>query len=76
VIKNNEMKIISTYSIDEYIEKNQKRSLVHWKIEDGVQSFMHNDRWYNEKEFDMIYPAYEFRRFNEKGVNPDKRKVV
>lgn len=66
-----------THSIAEYIEKNRIRKNVRWKIADGQWSFeMVANVWCSIDMFDEIFPSYEYQRFNDKGSNPDKTKIV
>ena len=66
----------TTYSISEYIKMNQLRKNARWKIEDGDWLFeMQNGVWGSIELFDEFYPIYEYIRFNDKGVNPDKTKI-
>lgn len=66
-----------THSIAEYVEKNRIRKNVRWKIADGQWSFeMVANVWCGAEMFDEIFPAYEYQRFNQKGSNPDKTKIV
>jgi hypothetical protein len=32
--------------------------------------------WQHEQSFDSFFPKYEYVRFNGKGLNPDKTKIV
>ena len=66
----------TTYSILEYIKKNQSRKNARWKIANGEWLFeMQNGVWGSIELFDEFYPIYEYIRFNDKGVNPDKTKI-
>jgi hypothetical protein len=31
--------------------------------------------WMHEESFDEFYPKYDYKKFNDKGDNPDKTKV-
>ena len=66
----------TTYSISQYIKMNQLRKNARWKIVDGEWLFeMQNGVWRSIELFDEFYPIYEYKRFNDKGVNPDKTKI-
>ena len=66
----------TTYSISHYIKMNQLRKNARWKIADGEWLFeMQNGVWGSIELFDEFYPIYEYIRFNDKGVNPDKTKI-
>lgn len=69
------MKAVVTHSISEYIIKNQKRASIHWRCSSEEHIFFHNGKWYKEDLFDKYYPVYEYKKFNDKGVNPDKKRV-
>jgi hypothetical protein len=32
--------------------------------------------WQHEQSFDRFFPKYEYVKFNGKGLNPDKTKIV
>jgi hypothetical protein len=66
----------TTNSITEYIKGNQLRKNAKWKIVDGEWLFeMQNGIWGSQELFDEFYPIYEYKKFNDKGVNPDKTKI-
>ena len=66
----------TTNSIDEYINGNQLRKNARWKIANCEWFFeMQNGVWGSIEVFDEFYPIYEYKRFNDKGVNPDKTKI-
>ena len=66
----------TTHNITEYIEKNQTRKNVRWCIRDGKWFFeLFNGFWQHEQSFDRFFPKYEYIKFNEKGINPDKTKI-
>lgn len=66
-----------THSIKEYIERNSARKNVRWRIADGEWRFeLVKDVWCGSEAFDDMYPTYEYQRFNDKGSNPDKTKIV
>ena len=66
----------TTYSISQYIKMNQLRKNARWKIANGDWLFeMQNEVWGSIELFDEFYPIYEYIRFNDKGVNPDKTKI-
>ena len=66
----------TTNRITEYINGNQSRKNARWKIANGEWLFeMQNGVWGSIELFDEFYPIYEYIRFNDKGVNPDKTKI-
>ena len=66
----------TTYSISQYIKMNQLRKNARWKVTNGEWLFeMQNGVWGSIELFDEFYPIYEYIRFNDKGVNPDKTKI-
>ncbi len=66
-----------TNSIHEYIEKSQTRKNVRWRIQGGKWFFeLFPGFWQHEQSFDRFFPKYEYQRFNGKGLNPDKTKIV
>ena len=66
----------TTYSISQYIKMNQLRKNARWKIANRKWLFeMQNGVWGSIELFDEFYPIYEYIRFNDKGVNPDKTKI-
>ena len=68
--------MITTNNISTYIKGNQLRKNARWKIADGEWLFeMQNGVWGSIEMFDEFYPIYEYIRFNDKGVNPDKTKI-
>ena len=68
--------MITTNSITEYIKGNQLRKNAKWLIRDGEWLFeMQNGIWGSINLFDEFYPVYEYVKFNDKGVNPDKTKI-
>lgn len=67
---------IITSSIEEYIDETQKRKYVPWKITSASKSFYHNNKWYDELYFEEFYPKYEYVKFNDKGSNPDKTRII
>ena len=67
----------TTNSIHEYIDKNQTRKNVRWRIQDGKWFFeLFPGFWQHEQSFDRFFPKYEYVKFNGKGLNPDKTKIV
>ena len=69
--------MIVTHSIVEYIEKNERRRNVRWRIQGGKWFFeIFPGIWQHEQSFDRFFPKYEFARFNDKGLNPDKTKII
>ena len=68
--------MITTNNISTYINGNQLRKNARWKIANGEWLFeMQNGVWGSIELFDEFYPMYEYIRFNDKGVNPDKTKI-
>lgn len=68
--------MIVTNSIVEYIDKNNNRRNVRWRIQAGKWFFeMFPGFWQHEQSFDSFYPKYEYVPFNDKGSNPDKTKI-
>ena len=68
--------MITTNNISTYIKGNQLRKNARWKIVDREWLFeMQNGVWGSIELFDEFYPIYEYIRFNDKGVNPDKTKI-
>lgn len=66
-----------THSINEYIENNERRRNVRWRFYGGRWFFeMFPGFWQHEHSFDKFFPKYEYVRFNDKGSNPDKTKIV
>ena len=66
----------TTYSISQYIKMNQLRKNARWKIANREWLFeMQNGVWGSIELFDEFYPIYEYKKFNDKGVNPDKTKI-
>jgi hypothetical protein len=66
-----------THSIQEYIDKNETRKNVRWRIHGGKWFFeLFPGFWQHEHSFDRFFPKYDFSRFNDKGSNPDKTKIV
>ena len=68
--------MITTNNISTYINGNQLRKNARWKIANGEWLFeMQNGVWGSIELFDEFYPIYEYIRFNDTGVNPDKTKI-
>ena len=68
--------MVTTNNISTYIKANQLRKNARWKIADGKWLFeMQNGVWGSIELFDEFYPIYEYVKFNDKGVNPDKTKI-
>lgn len=65
-----------THSIAEYISRNQERKLVRSRRKGIHFEYYIGRRWVDQKTFDQMFPEYEYRKFNNKGVNPDKKKIV
>lgn len=69
--------MIITHSITEYIEKNERRKNVHWRIQGGKWFFqLFPGFWQHEQSFDKYFPKYKYERFNHKGLNQDKTRIV
>lgn len=67
----------TTNSIVEYIENNQRRRNIRWRIYGGRCFFeLFPGCWQHEHLFDSFFPQYEYVRFNDKGSNPDKTKIA
>jgi hypothetical protein len=65
-----------TNSISEYIKRNNDRKNVRWRFSDGELMFEYDiGLWFNEKNFDALVPYYEYKKFNEKGINPDGKRL-
>jgi hypothetical protein len=65
-----------TNSISDYIQGNLERKNVRWRLKDGQWMFeIHPKIWGSEEMFDLYYPSYEYIKFNDKGMNPDKTKI-
>ncbi len=66
-----------THSISEYIEKNERRKNVRWRIHGGKWFFeLFPGFWQHEISFDRFFPKYDYEKFNHKGLNQDKTKIV
>ncbi len=64
-----------TNSIAEYIKKNDERKNLRWRYKDGELMFEYDDGlWFNEKHLDELFPMYQYKKFNDKGINPDTTK--
>lgn len=61
-----------TDSIKDYFYLNQLRKNTHWRYVDEKLMFEHQGLWYNKEDFDIIYPQYDYKPFNDKGHNPGK----
>ncbi len=56
--------MITTHSIKEYIEKNNVRKMVRWKIHDGKWFFeLFPGFWQHEQSFDRFFPQYEYNNY-------------
>ena len=60
-----------TYSMYEYIEKNQERKNIYAKFSNGELLYNHNGQWITADEYEIEYPKYEYRSPKYKGENPD-----
>ena len=67
---------MKTSSLSEYIKKNSQRKYVHAKILNGEMVFNINGKWVNKQKYNELYPVYEYVKFNDKGSNPDKTKII
>ena len=65
-----------TNSIAEYISKNTLRKNIMCKFADGTIYYQHGGSWILVDEFDELYPAYDYKKFNSKGVNPDTTSLA
>lgn len=61
-----------THSIQDYFHLNQLRKNTHWRYVDGKLMFEHEGLWYDKEKFDILYPQYDYKPFNDKGQNPGK----
>lgn len=69
--------MIITHSIAQYIEKNSIRKNVRWiVVEDKFWFELVHNVWCSEDIFNDIFPLYEYVKFNDKGSNPDKTRIV
>ena len=64
----------TTHKVGEYITVNQMRSQVWWRMINGNLYFRHNGNWMDKSQFNNLFPNMEFKRFNDKGENPDWKK--
>lgn len=62
----------TTHSISDYFHLNQLRKNTHWRLVDEKWMFEHMGVWHPKELFDEIYPQYDYKPFNDKGVNPGK----
>lgn len=62
-----------THSISRYIRLKSERENcpIMFSPKDGKK--FHNGSWMPYKDFDKIHPRVEYRKFNEKGVNPNRK---
>ena len=61
-----------THSISDYFHLNQMRKNTHWRLVEEKWMFEHMGVWHPKELFDEIYPQYDYKPFNDKGVNPGK----
>jgi hypothetical protein len=66
---------MNTSSIHEYIERNQARKNIHARFLTGLIWYYHEGTWINQKQFDKLYPHYNFLRNSNTVNNPDKTQV-
>lgn len=64
-----------THSIKDYIDRNAKRKNLHWKFSNGELMFKHRNKWYGADLLNKYYPKYDYRKFNLKGENPNKKAI-
>ena len=64
----------TTHKVGEYIAINQNRSQVWLRMINNKLYFRHQGRWMDKSQFNNIYPKAEYKRFNDKGENPDWKK--
>ena len=57
-----------THKISEYIERNEKKKNVWFRFHNGKLMFNHSGKWFDAKEFERIYPEYNYIKFNSKGA--------
>lgn len=62
-----QQRLIKTHSISEFIQKNQERKSVRWRMSDGFLAFFHDEHWWAEEFFDSFYPIYIYEKYNPKG---------
>ena len=67
--------MIKTHSISEYIQMNQLRKSLYWRMADGKCEFLHHETgiWFDETMYNKMYPKYEYEPFNPKGENINKK---
>jgi len=61
----------TTHKIGEYIRLSQQRKLVLWRLSNKKWYFKHNGEWINKDMFNEYYPEVEYKKYNDKGENPD-----
>jgi len=69
-VVNKKKTMITTNSIKEYIEKNNVRKMVRWRLHDGKWFFeLFPGFWQHEQSFDRFFPQYEYKK--NPNENPD-----
>ena len=66
---------MNTSSIHEYIERNQARKIIRAKFSNGEMFYHHEGTWINQKQYDELYPHYEYLRNSNTVNNPDKTQI-
>ncbi len=66
-----------THDIGEFIQCKNQRLMIPWKLIDGKLFFNPGfGLWQHERLFDKFFPPVEYVKFNDKGQNQDKTKVI
>ena len=66
---------MNTSSIHEYITKNQVRKIIRAKYVQGEIFYFHGGTWINQKQYNKLYPHYNFLRNPNTINNPDKTQI-
>ena len=66
---------MNTSSIHEYIAKNQARKIIRAKYVQGELFYFHEGSWINQKQYNKLYPHYNFLRNPNTVNNPDKTQI-
>lgn len=66
---------MNTSSIHEYIERNQSRKNIRAKFSNGELFYYHEGTWINQKQYNKLYPHYNFLRNSNTVNNPDKTQI-
>jgi len=67
---------MNTSSIHEYIERNQARKNIHARFLTGIIWYYHEKTWINQKQFDKLYPHYNYLPNSNTIHNCDKTKIA